>query len=201
MPAPAIHAFDFDGTLTYTDSFTAFLLWECGHAKVASTLAFRPYMLAGYLKTRDRGALKSHLLFNLLGRISRTDLEAKFVAFAQETGPKLFRPDAMETWETVKTAGTLRVIVTASPELLVGQFGQMLGADRTIGTLLAFDAEDRLMPDLDGPNCRGDEKMNRLGAVYGDDLDLEAAYGDTSGDFDMIKAARNGHYRVFVKRP
>ncbi|UDF02489.1 HAD-IB family hydrolase [Asticcacaulis sp. AND118] len=199
-PPRPIHAFDFDGTLTYKDSFTAFLAWECGHLRLGAAFVRHPYMLMDYLRTRDRGALKSHLLFNLLGPVTRDHLQTRFGAFAEATGDRLFRPDAMQTWREVGQ-DALRVIVTASPEMLVGQFGEKLGAERTLGTRLGFDADDRLTPHLDGFNCRGEEKMRRLRQVYGDALDLEAAYGDTSGDLEMLKAARQGHYRRFVQKP
>ncbi|MNI52078.1 hypothetical protein D3C73_1068350 [compost metagenome] len=52
-----------------------------------------------------------------------------------------------------------------------------------------------------GGNCRGEEKMHRLRAVYGDDMVLTAAYGDTSGDAQMIAAAEEKGYRVFTARP
>jgi phosphatidylglycerophosphatase C len=43
--------------------------------------------------------------------------------------------------------------------------------------------------------------MHRLRAVYGDDMVLTAAYGDTSGDAQMIAAAEEKGYRVFTARP
>ncbi|MGZ3305072.1 MAG: HAD-IB family hydrolase, partial [Asticcacaulis sp.] len=49
--------------------------------------------------------------------------------------------------------------------------------------------------------CRGEEKMRRLREVFGDGLDLDLAYGDTSGDREMLAAAKTGHYRVFAGKP
>jgi len=199
-PAPvSVHAFDFDGTLTVRDSFTAFLLWQCGHAALATAFLRHPYMLTDYLRTKDRGALKSHLLFHLMGPVTRPDLEQRFTAFAAATGHSLFRPDAMVKWQSLASGN--RIIVTASPALLVGKFGQMIGADRTLGTELGFDAHDRLTKELASPNCRGAEKITRLKAAFGEDVVIESAFGDTSGDFEMIKAAREGHYRLFKARP
>lgn len=198
---PLIHAFDFDGTLTVRDSFTAFLLWECGHLKVGLTLLLRPYMLWRYLKTKDRGALKSHLLFNLFGPIDKFELEDKIARFVSASKSKLFRPDALTAWDALKSTDSLRVIVTASPELLVAPFGAAIGADLVIGTRLGFDSGHRLLPDLAGANCRAEEKLSRLRDTFGPDMEIESAYGDTSGDHAMIKAARHGHYRVFTGRP
>ena len=200
-PIPrSVAAFDFDGTLTYTDSFTAFLFESCGFFRVATTFALSPGLWLHYLATRDRGALKSKLLFKLLGPITRAKLEGMAARFASGRGYGLFRPDARAAWDACKATHE-RVIVTASPELLVGPLGAIIGADRVIGTRLGFSADGRLTPHLDGSNCRGEEKMCRLRDAYGETLDLDQAYGDTAGDRAMLKAARHSHYRVFKRRP
>ena len=196
-----IIAFDFDGTLTYTDSFVAFLTYASGRLKMGTAFLKDPGLLTDYLKTKDRGALKSRLLYKLLGAISQNELEILIRSYVATTGMNLFRPDALEAWGAHDLPDRQRVIVTASPQLLVAPFGALIGADRVIGTRLGFSADGRLRPDLDGLNCRGEEKMRRLRETFGAGLDLEAAYGDTAGDAEMIAAARHGHYRVFTRKP
>jgi len=196
-----IVAFDFDGTLTYKDSFIAFLQASRGNLQMASALTFQPHMLFDYMKTKDRGALKARLLYKLLGDISQADFEILVKAFVTKTGKSLFRPDALKAWAEQDQPDRIRVIVTASPELLVGPFGRLIGADRVIGTRLKFSEDGTLLPELIGLNCRGEEKMCRLRETFGETLDLEAAYGDTAGDTEMLAAARHGHYRVFTQKP
>lgn len=202
QPTPRpLAAFDFDGTLTYKDSFTAFLVDSCGFFRVAATVVLSPDLGLAYLITRNRGALKSRLIFKLLGPITRAKLEGKVARFISGRGIGLFRPDARAQWEKCKAEGYERVIVTASPELLVRPLGEMIGADRVIGSRLAFAADGRLQPKLDGANCRGAEKVRRLREAYGEQMDLAQAYGDTAGDRAMLKAATHGHYRVFTRKP
>ncbi|MGA9659736.1 MAG: HAD-IB family hydrolase [Asticcacaulis sp.] len=196
-----IIAFDFDGTLTFKDSFIAFLVATKGQLQIASTLGLNPSLLLGYLKTRDRGALKAHILHRLLGDITQRELEVLINAFVTKTGKSLFRPDAFAEWEQHNQPDRLRVIVTASPEILVRPFGKLIGADRVIGSRLKFSADHILLPELDGLNCRGEEKMCRLRSVFGEKFDLDSAYGDTRGDKEMLAAAKHGHYRVFTARP
>ena len=93
------------------------------------------------------------------------------------------------------------MIVTASPENLVAPFAQDLGADWLIGTRLAFDAEGRVAGALEGANCRGREKVARLQAAFGVDVRLEAAYGDSDGDREMLTLAKEAGLRVFRERP
>ena len=64
-----------------------------------------------------------------------------------------------------------------------------------------FDAQDRVTGAFAGENCRGEEKVRRLRAAYGDDMSLTAAYGDTSGDTEMIAIAGEKGFRVFTGRP
>lgn len=201
IPAQKVVAFDFDGTLTWRDSFISFLLYAKSALGVGMSFVAQPSLATDYLKTKDRGALKSRLLYKLLGPIPEIELELLANAFATAKGMRLFRPDALKAWEDHDRPDRRRVIVTASPQLLVAPFGKMIGADRVIGTRLGFGPDGRLRPDLDGPNCRGPEKMCRLRETFGESLDLEAAYGDTAGDREMLAAARTGHYRVFKGKP
>jgi phosphatidylglycerophosphatase C len=93
------------------------------------------------------------------------------------------------------------VIVTASPTIVVRPFAEILGADELIGTELAYDDQDRVTGAFATPNCRGPEKVVRLEARFGRGLRLEAAYGDTAGDREMLAIADNPGYRVFNARP
>ncbi len=61
-----ISAFDFDGTLTFKDSFISFLFDSFGIFGVSLQLLMKPGLLVDYARTRDRGALKSRLLFALM---------------------------------------------------------------------------------------------------------------------------------------
>jgi phosphatidylglycerophosphatase C len=48
-----------------------------------------------------------------------------------------------------------------------------------------------------GANCRGPEKVRRLREAFGDDVRLEAAYGDTDGDKEMLALAEEQGMKVF----
>ena len=93
--------------------------------------------------------------------------------------------------------GAFRVIVTASPEITVAPFARRLGAEALLGTPLVFDSGDRGTGAFAGPNCRGEEKVRRLRAAFGDDMPLAAAYGDTTGDTEMLAMADVAGFRRF----
>jgi phosphatidylglycerophosphatase C len=196
-----IVAFDFDGTLTTRDSFTSFLAWRVGRGRHLRGLAALIPATVLYLADRDRGRLKAAAAREFLRGLPRAELEAEAEAFAAAQAEALFRPDALATWRRWGQDGALRVIVTASPETVVEPFARRLGAEALIGTRLAFDAAGRVDGGFVGENCRGAEKVRRLHAAYGDDLRLAAAYGDTSGDREMLAIAGVKGYRVFNGKP
>jgi phosphatidylglycerophosphatase C len=196
-----VAAFDFDGTLTVKDSFTSFLRWRAGHGGYAVALAMLAPNLLSYLFHRDRGRIKAHAVRQFLSGVGREELAAEARAFAQAEGPRLFRPDALVTWEDWKRKGATRVIVTASPTILVAPFADRLGADLLLGTELEFDVEGRLAGALMGENNRGMEKVRRLRQAFGPNVRLAAAYGDSSGDTEMLHIAEIKGYRVFKGRP
>jgi phosphatidylglycerophosphatase C len=200
-PPPPLVAFDFDGTLTVRDSYTWFLIWRAGPAKAfLGAVRLLPAALA-WMFHRDRGRIKAAATRVFLAGATREQLEADARAFAGQVSRRLLRPDAILAWKRWRNDEVRLVIVTASPEIVVAPFARGLGADGLIGTDLAFDDQDRATGGFAGPNCRGSEKVVRIRAVFGDRVAIRAAYGDTTGDTEMLAAADEPYYRVFTGRP
>ncbi|WP_372786183.1 HAD-IB family hydrolase [Phenylobacterium sp.] len=198
---PPIVAFDFDGTLTTRDSFTAFLKWRAGPGRYARGLVKLAPSALAYLFHRDRGRIKQAAVKEFLRGVPRTQLEAEAREFAERFSRSLLRPDAVAAWKRWRSDHVRLVIVTASPVLVVAPFARGLGADAILGTELAFDSRDRVEGGFATPNCRGPEKVVRLKAAFGPALELKAAYGDTSGDREMLAMAETSGYRVFKGTP
>lgn len=205
LPSPskgrAIVAFDFDGTLTVRDSFTAFLRWHVGKRRWTKGLLRLTPALTAYARDRDRERIKAAATREFLEGLDRAELERRAETFAAKRWTRLMRPDALATWAAWGEAGAHRVIVTASPETTVAPFARRLGAEALLGTQLVFDGAGRVTGAFAGPNCRGEEKVRCLRAVYGAEVRLAAAYGDTSGDAQMLAIADEGGFRVFRARP
>jgi len=200
-PARPVVAFDFDGTLTIRDSFMAYLAFRSPPAAYALGLLRLAPASVAYVFTRDRGALKAAAVKVFLKGLPAEDLHRSAEAFASKWVTRLLRPDAAQAWLEWKTRGAVMVIVTASPEPIVAPFAERLGADVLIGTQLALDEAGRITGAFSTQNCRGQAKVDRLKARFGPDLHLEAAYGDTSGDTEMIAMAEHQGYRVFKRKP
>jgi phosphatidylglycerophosphatase C len=194
-------AFDFDGTLTVRDSFNAFLLWRRGSLRaLAPALRLIPAAVV-YLFQRDRGRLKSAMVHAFLGGVALDTAGREAEQFARSQFLALLRPDALARWREWQDQGACLAIVTASPEFLVAPFAKRLGADHLIATRFGIDGQGCFTGALDGGNCRGPEKVARLKALFGANLNIQAAYGDTSGDREMLAAARERGYRVFKGHP
>lgn len=198
--APIV-AFDFDGTLTIRDSFTEFLRWRAGKRAWALGLARMTPAVATYARTRDRGRIKAASVKVFLKGVPRAELAADAAAFRDAIWDRFMRPDALRTWDDWGRQGAHRVIVTASPDIVVRPFAERLGAEALLGTPLVFDADDRVTGRFASANCRAKEKVRRLREVYGTDVRLAAAYGDTSGDTEMLAIADLAEFRVFTGRP
>lgn len=197
----AIVAFDFDGTLTVRDSFTAFLKWKVGPDRWRTGLLAMAPQLAAYAVERDRQKLKEAAVRRFMPCTSPVALAAEAEQFARERWDVLMRPDALAVWDAWGRRGAHRAIVTASPALTVRPFAERLGADTLLGTDLVTDDKGWFTGAFAGPNCRGEEKVRRLRAAFGADVRLAAAYGDTSGDTEMLAIADVTGFRVFKERP
>jgi phosphatidylglycerophosphatase C len=200
-PFRPIVAFDFDGTLTWRDSFPAFLFWRAGPMRYALGMAGVAPAALAYGFDRNRARLKAALVRRFLAGASREGLSGDADRFAASQSRRLLRPDALRCWNLWREREARLVIVTASPEILVAPFAHGLGAERVIGTRLAFGRDGRLTGALDGANCRGPEKVARLRQAFGNDVRLEAAYGDSDGDTEMLTLTDEPGMKVFGERP
>ncbi len=194
-------AFDFDGTLTTHDSFTAFLKWRIGPlAYYLDMVRLIPAALR-YVFDRDKGKIKSAAIRAYLRGLPREVLEQEAAEFATAMAPVMLRPDALKVWRRHRADGARMVIVSASPEAIVAPFARGLGADLLIASQIAYDKDERVANGLYGRNCRGPEKVYRLKEAFGEGVRLSAAYGDTDGDKEMLEIAEQKFMRLFVADP
>jgi phosphatidylglycerophosphatase C len=179
----------------------AFLAWRFGPARYGLGMARLAPAALAFVADRDRGRLKAAAVREFLVGQSRADLAARADAFASGHARRLFRPDAIRCWKQWQKQGARLVIVTASPEIVVAPFAHGLGAEAVIGTRVEFSDADVATGALDGANCRGPEKVGRLKAAFGEDIRLEAAYGDSDGDREMLALAEEPGMKLFGERP
>jgi phosphatidylglycerophosphatase C len=81
------------------------------------------------------------------------------------------------------------VVVSASLDVYLRPLVPRLGVDHVIACTLEADPRSVLTGELVGGNVRGPEKVRRLDAWLGDDAVELWAYGDSSGDDELLARA------------
>ena len=196
-----IAAFDFDGTLTKSDTFMPFLARGLGWPRflLAFTLC-SPWLAAFALRLIPNHVAKRRLL--------RLSLKGKTVAEMDEWTNRWLAqdfPGQLQDWSMArlaehKQAGHCCVMVSASPDVYLKRVAQQLGFDALLCTEMAV-MDGRLTGDMQTPNCHGEQKVLRLKAWMAERFGADSgakvvyAYGDTSGDKPMLQLAAHAFYR------
>jgi phosphatidylglycerophosphatase C len=200
-PGQPIVAFDVDGTLTWTDTFSLFL--RCGFTPGGlawQMLKRTPDFLAYAAGQLDRGGLKERLIGMNFARWDEMEFDYYAQDFAKEYIPGVLRADARRALEAHVAQGDFVVLVSASLQEYIAPLAALLGAHAGIGTRL-YRRNGQITGELMGKNCRGPEKKRRLELAYGHGLRLAAAYGDSDGDTEMLAMAERPGFRVFTDEP
>jgi phosphatidylglycerophosphatase C len=205
-PARPLAAFDLDGTLTRRDTLLPFLLQAVGRdrayrALLASSLTLARAAARGGAH-RDRA--KAAVLRRALAGVPQAVLAEAAESYADLVVAQGLRPDVRARVDWHRAERHELVLVSASPELYVAPIGRRLGFDEVLATRLEVEAAGLLTGRLLGANCRGPEKVARLRQWRGDDLVVAYAYGDSTGDREMLALAatavrvesRYGHRRT-----
>lgn len=194
-----VAAFDVDGTLTVSDCVVPFLRQTAGTAPLVGRMLRHPVRLASAGWRRDRDALKAaSAMATFSGR--RLDGLTKLAqGFAQNVYSNGLSPDVVDRLNEHLGAGDIVVLVSASFEVYLDPLARLLGVDNVLATRLLVGADGVLTGALDGPNCRGSEKVERLHTW----LDQEhggrsnvhvTAYGDSPGDRELLADADVAHW-------
>ena len=194
-----IAAFDVDGTITFTDSFMLFLRSTTSKWGFITKLsALLPFFLLYILKIYSRDKVKNCILNIFLSGKSHEEYKKNCLEFSK-IYKKILRNDALEAIERHKVAGHEIAMVSASLEDYLIPFANSLGIKNVIATKIEVK-ENILTGKMLGPNCRAQEKVNRIYEYFGD-VEIIAAYGDSRGDKEMIEAAQEKHYRTLIDAP
>jgi HAD superfamily hydrolase (TIGR01490 family) len=185
-----VAAFDFDGTLTRRDTLLPFLVDVAGPAVVAQALARDAPQLAAMAFGRfDRDVAKAKLIARVLAGKAYGDVVSRGRDYATRVvdGGLRSATVARLRWHTEQ--GHEVVIVSASLDAYLHEIAQRLGVATVLCTTLEVDAGGTLTGRLTGGNCRGPEKATRLRAHLGDEPVTLWAYGDSTGDAELLAMA------------
>jgi len=192
-----LSVFDFDGTLTRHDSFVPFLKFAFGNQQFNRRILRLALPSVKFLARRmNRDELKAQLISTFLTGVEAKWVQEQAVNFCRVFWPQLMRPSGLQSVAAEVDAGAVVTLCSASPALVLQPFANRLGI-KLIGTELEI-VDGLLTGRMTGNNCRCENKVLRLEAVYGplDQYRLKA-WGDTRGDQELLAAAQEAHWRHF----
>lgn len=190
--------FDFDGTITTADTMFAFFKY----AKGTYAYYFYFWLLSPVFVLYKIGLLpgqtaKEISLRVLFGGMQRETLESIGKAFCHQKVDGLVRPKAWEKLQWHRNQGHEVYIVSASAEEWLRPWTEAKGIN-LICTGLLYTPEGRFTGRINGKNCNGKEKVCRIEQKINlAHYQTVYAYGDTSGDKDMLAMATYGEFKPF----
>lgn len=192
---PIVAAFDFDGTLTRSDSLLPFLQFSSGVSKFTRyLLQLIPVLVQLFFGKIGNQAAKEAMLTRFFAGVDKTKITELGACFADQKVPRLLRQKALARLHWHQQKGHYCVLVSASLDVYLEPWGTAMGFDAVICSQLEFNSENRITGRLVGANCYGEEKVRRLRKLVGNPTVLYV-YGDSRGDHELLKIADHAYYR------
>ena len=189
--------FDFDGTLTIKDSFLEILKYHRGNSGFwAKMFLLSPILIAFKLGFFPNFKAKEKVFKSFFGGMNQADFQELCDSFANHQLPKIIREEAIKKLRFHQQEGHRVIVVSASAENWLSLWCMQHGVE-LLGTRLEV-INEKITGQIDGKNCHGPEKVNRI-RDFLDPSEYESiyAYGDSSGDKEMLEFATDPFYRKF----
>ena len=191
-----LYLFDFDGTLTYKDTMFLYLKFYNSMKFYVQFVKHIPLFVLLKLKLADAEKVKKSFISSILKGESRTKIEKKSQSFFEKYQDEIFRVNALEFINSIDRTQTESYIVSASLDIWVKPFAEKLEM-KLLSTRAEFK-NDIFTGNFIGKNCNGPEKVKRIIETVNErKFDKIIAFGDTSGDREMLSWADESHFEFF----
>ena len=191
-----IYAFDFDGTLTTKDTLLEFIRFAKG--TLAFGLGFLRYthlLVLMKLGFYPNWKAKQKVFAHFFKGMSIDDFDALCQEFAASS-KHLLRPKGIEAINKAQSEGSEVLIVSASIDNWVQPFFANV---KVLGTQIEV-VDGKLTGRFLTKNCYGQEKVNRILALYPNRQDYHlTAYGASRGDKELLAWADESFFKPFRK--
>jgi len=185
-----VAAFDVDDTLTVRDCVVPFMRSVTGTGRLMKVMLSNVGETIQNVRQRDRDALKAKFVSGIFSGRNAREIESLGIQFASKVADGWLRSDVAARMRWHQEQGHVVILVSASLGSYLHPLGDLLEVDAVLCTELE-EVDGILTGKLEGKNCRGEEKASRIqkwceGAGI-DVEDLVYAYGDSSGDVQMLE--------------
>ena len=194
-----IYAFDFDGTLTTKDTLLEFIRFAKGSGQMfRGFLLFSPLLILMKLHLFPNWKVKQKIFSYFFKGMKIDDFNALCTRFA-ERNKHLLRPAGIEkVRQAIAEEHNTVLIISASIDNWVRPFFDENDKKiQVLGTQIETK-EGRLTGQFTTKNCYGEEKVNRLTALYPHrEAYYLIAFGDSRGDKELLTFADKAFYKPF----
>ncbi len=196
-----IYCFDFDGTLTTSDTLLEFIKYAKGRGRFLMVfLMYSPLLVLMKLHLYPNWKAKQQIFAHLFAGMRIEKFDALCRGFAEES-QHLLRPKGITLMHDALVAGAQVFIVSASIDNWVRPFFDIrnLKGVQVLGTQIEVE-DGKLTGRFKSNNCYGKEKAHRIAEVLKSfersEYEIEA-FGDSRGDKEMLAFADKGHFKPF----
>lgn len=190
-----LYCFDFDGTLTKEDTMFSFLKFYNPQKFYINFIKYIPLFIMLKIRLADAERVKMSFISSILKDETEENLNQKSLLFFEKNYPKIIRENALSFIENIDKNNDC-YLVTASLDIWTKPFAEKFGM-KLLSTQALFK-NGRYTGVFATKNCNGKEKVNRIKkAIEGQKFDKIIAFGDTSGDKEMLSWADEGYFRFF----
>ncbi len=189
--------FDFDGTITTADTMLELIKFRFGKLKFyAGMMMISPTLIGFKAGLVSAKSAKEKLLSYFFKGLDVQEFDELCAYFSKKKLPQLIRKEATGRITQLVSEITPVIVVTASASNWVKFWCAENGLPLLATKLKVING--KLTGELDGPNCNGEEKVNRIRAAYSlEDFEEIQCYGDSPGDKAMLSIATDPYYRRF----
>lgn len=196
-----IYCFDFDGTLTTSDTLLEFIKYAKGRGRFLMVfLMYSPLLVMMKLHLYPNWKAKQQIFAHLFAGMRIEKFDALCRGFAEES-QHLLRPKGITLMHEALVAGAQVFIISASIDNWVRPFFDIrnLKGVQVLGTQIEVE-DGKLTGRFKSNNCYGKEKVHRIAEVLKSfersEYEIEA-FGDSRGDKEMLAFADKGHFKPF----
>lgn len=196
-----LYCFDFDGTLTTSDTLLEFIKYAKGRSHFLMVfLMYSPLLVMMKLHLYPNWKAKQQIFAHLFAGMRIEKFDALCRRFAEEN-QHLLRPKGITLVHEALVAGVQVFIVSASIDNWVRPFFDIrnLKGVQVFGTQIEVE-DGKLTGNFKSNNCYGKEKVHRIAEALKSfersEYEIEA-FGDSRGDKEMLAFADKGHFKPF----